>query len=128
MGVAGIALIGTLATGFYTYANRNRELDIKLVEIGIGILRADPKKSGLTAARSWAIQVIEENSGVQFDEEDRQTLRQKPLLYRSGTITPGFRGYDFSPDFIPDIRDFRKRKKPPDFIPDPIQRPPPVKP
>jgi hypothetical protein len=121
MGVAGIALIGTLATGFYTYANRNRELDIKLVEIGIGILRADPKQSGLTAARSWAIQVIEENSGVQFDEEDRQTLRQKPLLYRSGTIVDGYLGYGFSRDFS---SDFRKRKNSPDFIPDPVQPPP----
>ena len=27
---------------------------IKLVELGIGILRADPKDTGLTAARGWA--------------------------------------------------------------------------
>ena len=81
--VAGIALVGSITAAFYTYANRNRELDIKLVEIGIGILRTDPKDTGLTAARGWAVQVIEDNSRVKFSTEDRLTLLNKPLLYRS---------------------------------------------
>jgi hypothetical protein len=80
--VAGIALAGSLGSGLYTYANRNRELDIKFVEIGIGILRADPKETGLTAARGWAVKVIEDYSRTKFSDEDRATLLQKPLLYR----------------------------------------------
>jgi hypothetical protein len=80
--VAGIALIGSVVSAFYTYANRNRELDIKLVEIGIGILRADPTGANLTPARAWAIQVIEDNSKVKFSNDDRQSLLQKPLLFR----------------------------------------------
>jgi hypothetical protein len=81
--VAGIAFIGSVVSAFYTYANRNRELDIKLVEIGIGILRADPKGADLTPAREWAIQVIEDNSKVKFNKEDRMSLLQKPLLFRT---------------------------------------------
>ena len=80
--VAGLALVGSVISAFYTYTNRNRELDIKLVEIGIGILRSDPKETGLTAARGWAVQVIEENSRVKFSNDDRQGLLQKPLLYQ----------------------------------------------
>jgi hypothetical protein len=86
--VAGIALIGSVVSAFYTYANRNRELDIKLVEIGIGILRVDPKGTDLTAARGWALDVIEHNSKVKFSKADREALLQKPLLYRP-TTGPG---------------------------------------
>ena len=62
--VAGVALIGSVVSAFYTYANRNRELDIKLVEIGIGILRTDPKGTDLASARAWAIQIIEDNPAM----------------------------------------------------------------
>jgi hypothetical protein len=80
--VAGIALIGSVVSAFYTYANRNRELDIKLVEIGIGILRADPTGPNLTPARAWAIRVIEDNSKVKFTDKDVESLLAKPLLLR----------------------------------------------
>jgi hypothetical protein len=79
--VAALAFLGSVTSAFYTYSNRNRELDIKLVELGIGILRADPKDTGLTAARGWALQVIEENSRVKFSDEDRAALIHKPLLF-----------------------------------------------
>jgi hypothetical protein len=79
--VAALAFLGSVTSAFYTYSNRNRELDIKLVELGIGILRADPKETGLTAARGWALQVIEENSRVRFSDEDRAALLQRPLLF-----------------------------------------------
>jgi hypothetical protein len=58
--VAVIALVGTLANSFYAYSNRNRELDIELVKLGVAILRADPNKETQTkGAREWAITVIE---------------------------------------------------------------------
>jgi hypothetical protein len=83
--VAGVALIGSVVSAFYTYANRNRELDIKLVEIGIGILRTDPNGADLASARAWAIQVIEDNSKVKFSAGDRESLLKNPLLYRPTT-------------------------------------------
>jgi hypothetical protein len=89
LAVAGLAFAGAAISAFYSYTNRNRELDIKLVEIGIGILRADPKDTGLTSARGWAIQIIEHYSGIAFDDEDRRTLLNKPLIYQSG-ITNGY--------------------------------------
>ena len=85
--MAGIAFVGSVVSAFYSYANRNRELDIKLVEIGIGILRADPKDTGLTAARAWAVQIIEDNSRTKFSDADRASLLQKPLLFESSYET-----------------------------------------
>lgn len=43
--LAGIAFAGSVISAFYTFTNRNRELDIELVKVGIGILRADPKET-----------------------------------------------------------------------------------
>lgn len=57
----------------------NEELRVHLVEIAIGILRADPKED-VTPARAWAIDVIERNSGVLFTSEDRAALLHKPVL------------------------------------------------
>jgi hypothetical protein len=81
LAVAALAFGGSILSAFYTYTSRGRELDIKLVEIGIGILRADPKETGLTAARGWAVQVIEDNSRVKFSSADRETLMLRPLLF-----------------------------------------------
>lgn len=81
---AGIACIAAMASAYLTYAGHNRELDIRLVEIGVSILRADPDKTGVSAARGWAIQVIEENSRVRFSAQDRAELLKRPL---SGNFT-----------------------------------------
>ena len=42
---------------------KDEAVRVHLVEIAIGILRADPKED-VTPARAWAIDVIEKNSGV----------------------------------------------------------------
>jgi hypothetical protein len=83
---AGTALVGALAgfggayaTGYFSLASKNEELHVHLVEIAIGILRADPKE-GVAPARDWAIKIIEKNSGENFSPEDRAALLHKPIL------------------------------------------------
>jgi hypothetical protein len=51
--VAVVSLVGTLANAFYAYSNRNRELDIELAKLGVGILCADPKETQTQGAREW---------------------------------------------------------------------------
>lgn len=75
-------LIGAFVTAEFTYWNRDRELNIRLVEIAIGILRDDPEKSGVSAARRWAIDVIQINSGVNFEQSERDVLLRKPIGYK----------------------------------------------
>jgi hypothetical protein len=75
------ALIGagaTLGVAYFTFASKDQELKVHLVEIAIGILRADPKED-VTPARGWALDIIEKNSGVPFSREDREALLHKPL-------------------------------------------------
>jgi hypothetical protein len=75
LGVVGAAL----ATGYYGFASKDEELRVHLVELAIGILKADPKE-GVAPARAWAIEVIEKNSGIPFDNDDRAALLNKPIL------------------------------------------------
>jgi len=83
----------------YTFTSRNREMDIRLVEIGVSILRADPKEKQTQGAREWAITVIEDFSGRKFSDEAKAELLNHPLDvgygYGDYSTLPG---YDFSPD------------------------------
>jgi hypothetical protein len=81
--VASIACLGAVASAYYTYANRNRELDIKLVEMGIGILRADPNEGQTRDVREWAIKIIETYSHESFSEQAKQRLLQNRLGFDS---------------------------------------------
>jgi hypothetical protein len=78
--VAMIACLGAIVSAFYSYANRNRELDIKLVEVGLSILRADPKETQTNGAREWAIKIVETYSGQAFSEEAKKELLNRKLI------------------------------------------------
>lgn len=83
MAAAGLALVGAIISGLYTYVNRNRELDIRLVEIGIAVLRADPlKETSIEGARTWALDLIDANAGgVKFTRPARIDLLKGRLEF-----------------------------------------------
>ncbi len=64
----------TIATGYFGYASKDEELRVHLVEIAIGILSADPSKTDLTPARSWAMDIIDQKSGIKFSDENHKAL------------------------------------------------------
>ena len=72
---------------YFTFASKDQELKVHLVEIAIGILRANPKED-VTPARGWALDVIEKNSGVPFSQDDREALLHKPLADWSWKLVP----------------------------------------
>jgi hypothetical protein len=85
------AIIGagaTLGVAYFTFASKDQELKVHLVEIAIGILRADPKED-VAPARRWALDVIEKNSGVPFSAQDREALLHKPLADWKIPLYPG---------------------------------------
>jgi hypothetical protein len=94
---AGIACVGAVVSALipalYTHTSRNRELDIKLVEIAISILRADPKETQTQGARTWAIEVIEAHSGRKFSAEARSELLQNKLGISDGWYTDSVTPY-----------------------------------
>lgn len=110
MGVATIALLGTIISGLYTYANRNRELDIEFVKIGISILKADPKETQTRGAREWAVETIGKFSGIKFSPEAKKELLENKLGIND--FQPYARGYDpyaggYDPSAVPGARQQR---------------------
>jgi hypothetical protein len=68
----------------------SEERNARLVEIGVGVLRVDPTKDvQVAAAREWALDLIDANSGgVKFSDEARQGLLQRRLEWQP-TISGG---------------------------------------
>jgi hypothetical protein len=74
-----LALITAVATGWFSLASKDEELRVHLVEIAIGILRADPKED-VSPARAWAMDAIDKYSGLRpFTDEERAALLHKPI-------------------------------------------------
>lgn len=73
------ALLGAGVGAVLTYLSASRELDIRLVEIGVGILTSAPEKEKPAAGRSWAVDVMEKYSGVTFSASEREGLKGMAL-------------------------------------------------
>jgi hypothetical protein len=80
---AAIAGAASFGVGYLTFASKDQELKVHLVEIAIGILRADPKED-VNPARGWALDIIAKNSGMPFSQKDREALLHKPLPAETG--------------------------------------------
>jgi len=77
-------------------------LDIKLVEIRISILRADPKETQTRGAGQWATAVIENYSGHSFSVDAKNELLENKLI-ADGVWDPNF-GYRADGTFGPCAR------------------------
>ena len=75
LSAAAGAVGGPYLTSQVDYFTRNREMDIKMVEIAVGILGSDDKKEpGLAPARAWAADVIDRYSQIPLSPEARKSL------------------------------------------------------
>lgn len=97
--VAVIGFLSGVGGAWFGLISKDHELKIKLVEIGIGILRADPKEK-VTPARAWAIRLIEHSSGEPFLEEERKALLDGPLV----TTSFGYTDVEYNDTYTPDAR------------------------
>jgi hypothetical protein len=86
--VAGVlgTLLGATVSPLVNYLTNERQVDVKMLEIGLGILREPPKEDAQTM-RAWAIEIIEKSSGRPFSEQQRDILLKKELAVR-GRIPP----------------------------------------
>lgn len=70
-----VALITTVVTQHYTATEKSRDQDIRMIEIGLSLVKpdpnVDPKQIG---AREWAIDVMERFSGVKFSDAARKSI------------------------------------------------------
>lgn len=71
-----------IAAAAIAYAARTTvdERNARLVEIGVELLKVDPaKQKQLSAAREWALDLIDANAGVKFSAKAREQLLAAPL-------------------------------------------------
>jgi hypothetical protein len=74
--VALIGLIGVIVGSLLTYFVSSRDLDIKMIDIAVGLLKEDPANIKLQPARNWAVDIISYYSAdVPLTEEARNALK-----------------------------------------------------
>jgi hypothetical protein len=75
------SLCVAIAAITFALKSMSEERNARLVEIGVGVLRVDPSKEDhITAAREWALNLIDANAGgVKFSREARAELLKKPF-------------------------------------------------
>lgn len=78
------------------------ERNARLVEIGVGVLRADSEKERqVIAARKWAIDLIEGNAGgIKFSNEATDALEKNSIGFSNFSIGAeyGYQPGNFRPD------------------------------
>lgn len=87
--VAGVlgTLLGATVSPLVNYLTNERQVDVKMIEIGLGILREPPKEDA-QAMRTWAIEIIEKSSGRPFSEQQRNILLKKELSVQNTSSDP----------------------------------------
>lgn len=83
-------IVGVAITGTFNYLSHRNDLDAKMIELSIGILRSDPKPE-TKPLREWAIDVISKRAGFSFDDQQRATLLKEKLPFSTGgsSAAPG---------------------------------------
>jgi hypothetical protein len=70
------AVVGTLAVPSLGGVMPDRQLDSKMLEMSVGILR-EPARVDDDPIRSWAVKVMEKKSGVAFTDPQRTALMKR---------------------------------------------------
>ncbi|MEL7273975.1 MAG: hypothetical protein AAGK33_11125 [Pseudomonadota bacterium] len=74
-----IAMLISFSGSVLSYQNKDKELDIKLLNVALGILREDPDVSEIASVRGWAVDVINDVSEIQIPPNMKAELLSKRL-------------------------------------------------
>ena len=101
--IAAAALLIGASALLASFSVWRGERNARLVEIGVNVLRADPKKEPTAlAARQWALDLIDANAGgTKFSAEARRQLLQETLGYSGGGFTDYYEGGSYSYEPLP---------------------------
>ena len=67
---------------------REREIDLELVKMGIGILSTKPNEN-TSALREWAVTIVDNYSGVPLSKNVKSELMNAPIPQHIGVVTMG---------------------------------------
>ena len=96
LALAGIvgAVVGAAITGSLNYMAHKGDLDSKMIELSVGILRAPPTPETIPL-REWAIDVIGKRTQFNFNKAQRAALLNQELPFKPGSFTSEFvRGFN----------------------------------
>ena len=79
LGAAVVGGIVTIVGAGLEFQSKDRELDIKLLEIALGILREKPENDQISGAREWAVDVLSKYSDVPVSDVAKSQLVKAPL-------------------------------------------------
>jgi hypothetical protein len=82
---AGGAIFGAAVTGGFNYLSHRGELDAKMIELSVGILRSEPTPE-TEPLREWAIDVIDKRARFEFNTAQRAALLKKELPFKGTGI------------------------------------------
>jgi hypothetical protein len=87
-GIVGVA-IGAWINGRYNEASHQHDLNAKMIELSISILRADVQEETLPL-REWAIDVMDKRANFQFNDAQRAVLLKQPLPSYGSDYYPSY--------------------------------------
>ena len=79
VGVVLISGVIAFVTVWIDAGIKNRQVDLEIVRLAVGILQEDPEETGLTALREWSMDAIDAYSGIPLPASAREELRNQPL-------------------------------------------------
>jgi hypothetical protein len=91
VGASGL-VIGALISGGFSYLNHQGDMDAKMIELSVGVLRADPTPE-TSPLREWAIDTIEKRAKFSFSAEQRAALLKRRLPFDGGFDAGFGRGF-----------------------------------
>jgi hypothetical protein len=99
--IAGIvgAILGAAITSGFNYLSHRGDLDAKMIELSVGILRAEPTPE-TSPLREWAIDVIDKRAQFKFNANQRAALLKQELPFKGGAFSGAF-SYGFAPGDLP---------------------------
>lgn len=69
------------------YLASSRDYNAKMVEIAVGVLRAEPKPE-IEGARAWAIRIIDQSAPDTLTKEEAEALVKHALPFEPSQIVP----------------------------------------
>jgi hypothetical protein len=90
VGVGG-AVVGGAVTGAFNYVSHKGDVDAKMIELSVGILRA-PVTDQTMPLREWAIGTLQDRAKFTFSEAERDVLLKGELPFKGGDTDLGSYG------------------------------------
>ena len=97
------ALSGGLVGSVLTYWNTDRQIDVKMIEIAVGILSQEPTDN-IAPARIWAVDLVSHYSEVKLTEEVRTALIENRAIIGPYDLGGGWDTYGYNSENPPPDR------------------------